>query len=200
METRRETRILAPEEITQLTKSLAEPVRTIIILGLLTGLRVGEILALKIQDVSLQDGFVNVCRNVYKGHIQESPKTKRSERRVPLAACVLNAIRKWIAIRPNGTDWLFPSQVGLPLSDRNLMKRRIIPVCQRLGIPRFGWHSLRHTFSTYNGNTGVPMPVLQSLLGHAHAETTMLYTHPLEDAQRNAVEKLARILFPTAFP
>ena len=40
------------------------------------------------------------------------------------------------------------------------------------------------------------MPVLQPLLGHAHAETTMRYTHPLESAQRDAVEQLATILFP----
>ena len=40
------------------------------------------------------------------------------------------------------------------------------------------------------------MRVLQSILGHASAETTMLYTHPLVEAQREAVEKLARVLFP----
>ncbi len=196
LEIRHETRVLPPEEITPLTKNLAEPARTIIILGLLTGLRVGEILGLKIQDINLGEAFVSVCRNVYKGHVQESPKTKRSERRVPLAASVLTALGQWMVIRPKGTEWLFPNRAGLPHHDRNLIRREIDPVCKRLGIPRFGWHSLRHTFSTYNGNTGVPMPVLQSLLGHAHAETTMMYTHPLEGAQREAVEKLASILFP----
>jgi integrase len=65
-----------------------------------------------------------------------------------------------------------------------------------LGIPRFGWHSLRHTFSTLNGNAGVAVPVLQSLLGHASPETTMIYTHPFEDVKRQAVEDLASLLFP----
>ena len=196
MEIRREARVLTPEEISRLTQNLAEPARTIFILGLLTGLRIGEILGLKIQDINLSDGLVSVHRNVYRGHIQETPKTKHSERRVPLAACVLTAIGQWMVIRPRGTEWLFPSEAGTPYHDRNLMRRGMKPVCKRLGIPPFGWHSLRHTFSTYNGNSGVPMPVLQSLLGHAHAETTMIYTHPLEGAQREAVEKLASILFP----
>jgi hypothetical protein len=40
------------------------------------------------------------------------------------------------------------------------------------------------------------MPVLQSLLGHAHADTTMIYTHPLREAERKAVEQLAQVLFP----
>jgi len=66
----------------------------------------------------------------------------------------------------------------------------------RLGIARFGSHSLRHTFSTYGGNSGVPLPVLQFLLGHASAETTMIYTHPLAEAQRRAVEQMTTILFP----
>jgi len=56
--------------------------------------------------------------------------------------------------------------------------------------------AIRRALSTYNGNTGVPMPVLQLLLGHARAETTMLYTDPLEGAQREAVEQWAGILFP----
>ena len=56
--------------------------------------------------------------------------------------------------------------------------------------------SLRHTFTTHGGNSGVPMPVMQSLLGHTSAEMTMLYTHPLDAAQRKAVERLSQVLFP----
>lgn len=196
MEVCREARVLTQEDIAQLSQNLKEPARTILILGLLTGLRIGEILGLKVRDIDLQGGFLSVRRNVYRGHIQETPKTKRSERRVPLAACLLAAIGQWMVIRPKGTEWFFPSEAGTPYHDRNLMRREIKPVCKRLGIVPFGWHSIRHTFSTYNGNTGVPMPVLQSLLGHAHAGTTMIYTHPFESAQREAVEHLASILFP----
>jgi integrase len=76
------------------------------------------------------------------------------------------------------------------------MRRHLWPACAQLDMPRFGWHSLRHTFSTYNGNAGVAVPVLQSLLGHASPETTMIYTHPLEDVKRQAVADLARLLFP----
>jgi integrase len=54
------------------------------------------------------------------------------------------------------------------------MRRKIWPVCNQLGVPRFGWHCL-YTFSTDNGNSGVAMPTLQSLLGHTHPETTMIY-------------------------
>jgi integrase len=109
---------------------------------------------------------------------------------------LVSAIRCWLAIRSQGLDWLFPSGAGTPYHDRNLLRRKVWPVCDRLGIARFGWHTLRHTFSTFGGNSGVPLPVMQSLLGHTSAETTMLYMHPLAEPQREAVEKLARILFP----
>jgi integrase len=89
------------------------------------------------------------------------------------------------------------SHMGTKSGKAVLAKRRHLwPACVRLGIRRFGWHSLRHTFSTYNGNAGVAVPVLQSLRGHASAETTMVCTHALEDVKRKAVETLAGILFP----
>jgi integrase len=184
MQKRREARLLTLAEITALSQNLTEPARTIFVLAVLAGLRIGEILALRTDDLDLASGFVFVRRNVYRGHIQDSPKTRTSERRIPLAGIALAALGRWLASRPPTSDWLFPSAVGKPFYDRNLLRREVWPVCESHDIPKFGWHSLRHTFSTYNGNSGVPMPVLQPLLGHTSPETTMIYTHPLEDAQR----------------
>lgn len=195
MECRRPKRLLTPDEISKLAYALAEPVRTIFLMGALTGLRIGELLALEVEDVDFTRATVSVRRDVYRGHVG-TPKTPGSERQVPLASSLVPVLRNWLRIRPSGSAWLFPSAAGTPLRDRNLMRRHLWPVCKSLGISRFGWHSLRHTFSTYNGNAGVAVPVLQSLLGHTSAETTMVYTHPLEDVKRQAVEGLARLLFP----
>lgn len=189
--------VLTPEQLSGLSSTLVEPVRTILLLGALTGLRIGELLALEVNDVDFTRGMVSVRRDVYRGRIG-TPKTPGSERQIPLATPLIPLLNDWLAIRPSGSPWLFPSATGTPLLDRNLMRRHLWPACEKIGIPRFGWHSLRHTFNTYNGNAGVAMPVLQSLLGHSSPETTMVYTHPLEDAKRQAVEHLARILFPNA--
>jgi len=196
MEKRRQARVLSLKEIARLSQSLSEPVRAVFVLGLLTGLRIGEILALRVEDVDLSVGSVCVRRNVYRGRVQEAPKTPQSERQIPLASLALAAVQRWLGRRPEGSSWLFPSEAGTPYHDRNLLRRELWPVCDALGIPHFGWHSLRHSFTTYGGNNGVPMPVLQSVLGHVSAETTMIYAHPLEEAQRQAVEKLAGVLFP----
>src|SRR5438445_3059525 len=105
---------------------------------------------------------------------------------------------------PNGSEYLEyvaqnfrnPQKRGKPYYERNQLRRKLW--LTRPGDSRFGWHSLRHTFSTYGGNSGVPLPVLQYPLGHASMETTMLYTHPLLEAERNAVERIASILLPIA--
>lgn len=194
MERRRSRKLLTPEELQKLAQALAEPVRTIVLMGALTGLRIGELLGLQVGDVDLSRAVVSVRRDVYRGHVG-TPKTPGSERQIPLAAFLVLQIKHWLSIRPPGSDWLFPSARGTPLRDKNLMRRHLWPSCERLKIPRFGWHSLRHTFSTYNGNAGVAVPVLQALLGHASPETTMIYTHPFEDVKRQAVEDLARLLF-----
>lgn len=159
-------------------------------------MRIGELLALCVQDVDLFKAVVYVRRNVYCGH-EGTPKTKSGERRIPLAALLLPLLSDWLKVREGQSEWLFPSQAGTPLHDRNLLRRRVWPVCDRLKIPRFGWHSLRHTFATVAANNGVPLPVLKLLLGHTGSDVTMLYVHSLEREARQAVETVAGVLFPS---
>lgn len=92
---------------------------------------------------------------------------------------------------------VFPNSAGTIFDDRNLIRREVEPVCARLGIPRFSWHALRHTFSTIAENNRVPISVVQSLLGHTSASTTLLYTHGQDDAKQAALETVARVLFPS---
>ena len=198
MERRRLARVLTLQEIANLLHAFDAQLRAIILLGLLPGLRIGEILGLEVRDLDLRGKFFHVRRNVYRGHVQSAPKTPAGHRWVPLASPVLKALKTWLRILPEESDWLFPNEAGKPYYERNLLRRKLWPVCDRLGIARFGWHSLRHTFSTYSGNSGVPLPVLQFLLGHTSMETTMIYTHPLAEAQRVAVEQMASILLPNA--
>ncbi len=99
------------------------------------------------------------------------------------------------AQRP-ATGWLFAGESGNPLSDRNLIQRHVYPVAQRLRIPHFSWHSLRHTFSTLGGNEGsIPTLVMKQLLGHSRLSTTDRYMHELAGPKREAVEKIEKLIF-----
>jgi len=189
----RERRVLNPSEIEKLVPALADPVRTILLVALLADLRIGEVLALEVEDADLVNGRLHVRRDVYCGHLG-STKTPKSERRVPLGPLLMSAIRRWVGKRPGPSNWLFPSEAGTPFHDANLLHRNLWPVCDTLGIRRFTWHVLRRTFLTTGGNTGQPLPVMASLAGHSSIETTMRYILPNEAVQRKTVREIEKVL------
>ncbi len=195
MERVRKARILTVDNITRLSQALAEPVRTMFLLALGLGLRIGEVLPLRIEDVDLLSGMLYVRRDFYRGHIQ-TPKTPSSERRFALPQSLLSLLGGYLKRRESQSDLMFPSSAGTILDDRNLIRREVEPVCKELGIPRFSWHALRHTFATVADNNCVPLSVLQSLLGHTSPTMTMRYTHAQDDAKQAALEIVARVLFP----
>jgi integrase len=195
MEHVRKARVLTVAEIAKLLETLPEPVRTMFILAVGLGLRIGELLPLRLEDLDFAEGRLYVRRDYYRGHVQ-TPKTARSERRFKLPLLLVNVLRRYLENRKSQSDWLFPNSAGTIFDDRNLIRREVEPVCDRLRIPRFSWHSLRHTFSTIAENHRVPISVVQSLLGHTSPSTTMLYTHAEDDAKQEALETVARVLFP----
>jgi len=195
-EPRREVHILSAEGIQRLLGALPEPSRTIFALGIVTGLRIGELLGLKIDDVDLTGATLHVRRAFYRGEVG-SPKTRRGERSIPLASHVVGLLMHYLGGRTVQSEWLFSSKAGTPLNDRNLMRRQVEPVCKALGIPHFGWHSLRHTFRTMAANRGIQPELVRAILGHESLETTMIYMHRVDSAEREAVEKVGEVLCPS---
>ena len=196
MERVREARVLPVAEIAKLLEALTEPVRTMFILALGLGLRIGELLPLRLEDLDFNAGLLYVRRDYYRGH-EQTTKTPRSERRFKLPLLLVNVLRQYLENRKSQSGLLFPNSAGTIFDDRNLIRREVEPVCDRLGISRFSWHALRHTFSTIAENHGVPISAVQSLLGHTSASTTMLYTHGQDDTKQAALETVARVLFPS---
>lgn len=193
----RPPRLLSRDEIGKLFLLLPEPARTMFILGVGRGLRIGEMVGLEVGDLDFERGLLYVRRTVYRKNVG-SPKTKKGTRALRLTPFLAEALRNYLSTgRPAvESPWLFCSPTGHYVHERNTMGRQIEPLCQRLGIPRFGWHSLRHTFSTYaSEGSGASLPVLQGLLGHSDAETTMGYLHPLQESETKALERLEQEVF-----
>ena len=191
---RPEKTVLTPEQLSSLLQRLPEPSGSLVWLLLLTGLRIGELLALRWQDVDLQAGFLRVSRTLYEGRFDE-PKTHSSKRTVPLSAKgteILKAVRPGA---PKPGDLVFCSKKGTPLCRRNLRNRQLDPVCEELKIPRIGWHSLRHSNATLLDAVGTPLGTVQSLLGHSTAEITRgTYIHSLPNGAKEAVQKVEDLL------
>jgi integrase len=187
--------MLSPEQLRVLLEKLPEPSNSLAWLLVVTGLRIGEVLALRWQDVDLRAGVLRVRRTLYEGHFDE-PKTKSSARVVPLGAQgreILSRVESKSVADPQAL--VFQTKQGTPLCRRNLSHRQLQPVCEELKIKGFSWHSLRHANATLLDAVGTPLGTVQSLLGHSSSETTRgIYVHSLPAGAREAVEKVEALL------
>lgn len=184
---------LPPEQVRKLAAALDEPARSLALLLALTGLRVGELLALRWGNVDVKAQVLRVSETVYEGHF-DKPKTKRSARIVPFGT---QTAEIFVALRPHGVDpnaLVFASKEGTPLDRRNLLKRYVKPAAKKMGL-HVNWHLLRHSYATMLDGVGTPLGTIQSLLGHATPEITReYYLHAIPAEQRRAAESVERLV------
>lgn len=163
------------------------------ILAVTAGLRQGELLALRWEDVDLDAGVLRVRRTLSEarsGRIFEAPKSGKG-RSVRLSQTAIDALRKHrtrqLEERMRCPVWqehglVFPSRVGTPLGARRL-QRHFKTVLERAGLPQATrFHDLRHTCATLLLRQGVHVKYVSELLGHADISLTLnVYSHVLPD-------------------
>ncbi|EYF06041.1 tyrosine-type recombinase/integrase [Chondromyces apiculatus] len=166
----------------------AEPEwRPMVLLALRSGLRQGELLALRWDDIDLESGLLKVRRAAARG-IVGTPKNHKS-REIPLSDEALATLRD-LPSRAH-RELVFPADSGRLLT-RNECKHPLRRACLRAELRRIGWHVLRHTFASHLVMRGVALKAVQELLGHATIEMTMRYAHLSPDIRRDAVRLLDR--------
>ena len=121
----------------------------------LTGLRIGEILALRWKYVDLCRHTLRVAETVYDGHF-DTPKSQRSARIVPLAEEACSTLGKLRSSSTRPDDLVFSMDTGQPLDRHNLLRRQLRPTCEKLGLLGITWHSLRHAHATLLDAAGAP--------------------------------------------
>jgi integrase len=169
---------LNPNEVGRLLASLPEPCRTLVLVAVLTGMRIGEILALRWKAVDLVRGLIQVRETISEGKFG-SPKTKSSRRDIPMSQPVREAFRAQFAScrQKDLEDLVFTTRNQTPLNPKNLLRRVLQPACKSLGLPLISWHSFRHTHATQLAEVGESLRTAQALLGHSDLETTLnVYT------------------------
>lgn len=192
----REKCVLMPPQIPKLLSVLREPYRTMALVGILTGLRVGEILGLRWSDVDFDSAELSVSQRYYRGEM-DSPKTRASQRTLPLPPeCVEALQRLQAASRPEQKDALvFRTSKGTPYSDTNILHRQLKPAGQKIGAPWLSWHTFRRTHATLLQLAGGSLKDAQAQLGHTRLSTTLeIYTIPIPAHQREAVAKLSQLV------
>ena len=194
--------VLTPVQLRLLLAKLPEPSRSLAFLLVLTGMRIGELIALRWRNVDLVTGLLRVEETVYDGHFDE-PKSKHSVRLIPLgplAKALLIERRK--RIFDDVSSLVFSSRKKTILDRRTLLSRQLKPAAKAAGLNNVTWHLLRHSNATLHDSLGTPLGTVQALLGHSSSEITrQVYLHSLAADRRAAAEKLeAYLIGPKSDP
>ena len=172
------------------------------LLSLYTGMRLGEICALKWSDIDWEQGTITVRRTVQriagKGFDNNgcrtllmigTPKSHHSCRVIPVPEFILALLQKRLQ-SSSGAEYVFGK--ALAAADPRTIQRRFSRLAKRLRLSGAHFHTLRHTFATRLLELGVDVKTVSALLGHSSARTTLdFYAHSLSEQQRAAVALLS---------
>jgi len=186
---KRESSILTPEELSLLLYNAPIRERTIIALGGLAGLRIGEVFFLRWKDVNLNDGTISI-NGSYGPYGFTEPKTETSKTTIPIIPELITILKEWRLGSPSAR-WVFPSEKGdMPISNIPWRKNHYYPLLEKVGLSKIRFHDLRHTFISILLAKGVNPRDVQSLARHASLIQTNKYSHEIKDRLQGVVKEL----------
>ena len=143
-----------------------------------TGIRGGELCALKVEDLNFDYRALRIRRSVWKGELQTT-KSKKGVRTFAISTQLCEHLKTYLLDqwRDNPEKLLFCTREATPYDNREIVDQVLHPILERLGIARAGLHAFRHGNATIMDGLNAPMRVRQDRLGHEKAETTLGYTH-----------------------
>ena len=174
-----------------------------IYISLSTGLRIGEICALKWSDINVADGTITVQRTIERIYVVEgekrhtqlvinTPKTVNSCREIPMSKELLAMVKPMKKV-VNGDFYVLTNEdkPTEPRTYRNYYNR----LMEKLDIPKLKYHGLRHSFATRCIEAGCDYKTVSVLLGHANISTTLnLYVHPNMEQKKRCINKMLKSL------
>ena len=173
-----------------------------ILICMFTGLRLGEICALKWEDISFQEQTVSVCRTMQRIQTKDDPERKTkiiitppksagSVRTIPIPR-ELNKIL--FTFRGKRKGYILTGREDAYMEPRT-MERHFAKVLREAGIEKVNFHALRHTFATWCVEMDFDVKSLSEILGHANVNITLnRYVHPTMELKRRNMEKLSVLL------
>jgi integrase len=203
---------LSPDEARRLLNAVrGERLEALYWTALLLGLRQGELLGLRWQDVDLEAQTLRVAGAIQRQKRPDGPsalvfvptKTQAGMRVLPLPPMLCTILQKHQARQDDERTidgWqehnlIFPSERGTPIEATNLVARSFKPALKRAGLPDMPFHGLRHSAATLLIALGVDLNTVSAILGHTSAGfTASVYGHALTEMQQQAVIGLGELL------
>lgn len=193
---------LRPLDLEDARKLIAGPddeLHALYVLAITTGMRLGEMQALRWQDIDLERGTVTIGASLRRldehRWVRDEPKTARSRRTLTLPGVALAALERHHATFSHSATLLFTRPDGRP-HDSATVLRRFKRTCRELGLREVTIHSLRHTAAALMlDGSGGDLRMVQSVLGHANISTTVdLYGGLAEQSRGRAAAVMDQLL------
>jgi len=199
---RERPRSFTGEEAKRIIEFASEPYRTMFAIAAMSGLRVGEIVALQSVDLDFARRVIHVERSAWYGRVQ-TVKTRASRAPVAMSEALARLLTEYLTTwRPNPDGFLFLNRNGRPYAANKVLEYGLWPVLDALQIRRgrrCGMHSFRRGHASLLYDVGAPPTVAQEQMRHADPRVTLgIYGRVIGDAQKNAVDKVGEILRPSA--
>jgi integrase len=168
----RRERIASPDEAQQLLAALPERDRPIWATALFAGLRRGELMALRWEDVDLAAGVIRIERSYDdKGRVEIEPKSRAGQRTIPIVGALRDVLVEHKARQSRDEGLVFGSSAETPFQPSNLW-RRAQRAWKRADLEPIGLHEARHTFASVLIAAGVNAKAITTYMGHASIQTT----------------------------
>jgi integrase len=201
---KKEMDFLSPEEIELLVDNTIEEHKCLMIVACYSGIRRGELLGLRWDDVDFNSIRIFIRRTLEPNKRQFlEPKTDNSKRAVTVPFFVMDKlkehqIRQLVDLPENKESLIFPNELGKPMEHRNLIRRIFEPALTRAGLRKVRFHDLRHSYAAALISAGENPKWIQKQLGHSSIMVTMdTYGHLLPDIENNASARLEKALKPS---
>jgi integrase len=198
---RTEKPCLTPQQVRAVTECAPERFRALFVLLYLTGLRIGEALALKWSDTDLEQSKLYVRRSLWRGN-EQTPKSRSAIRAKPLLGGLKRALveHRGLTLYQKPEDYVFANGAGHALNPDDLRKRVLYPAMEKAGIQRtvraFGFHLFRHSAGSLMHEATGDLKQTQSFLGHSGISVTSdVYVHLQPDSAIGSMEKLEKAFF-----
>jgi integrase len=217
---KKEMSILTLNEQQQFIKALeGDRLRALYLIAIGTGIREGELLALRWKNVNLESGTINIIETLLRIKdysadakkktklVVQEPKTKASNRTVPIPDSVLVEIKNHRKLQLQerlkageayaDNDLVFCNEVGQPI-EPSYLRVMYYRILEKAKIKHKNFHTLRHTFASRMLESNVQGKVVQELLGHGSISMTLdIYSHLLPETKKNSIQQIDHLLKQT---
>ncbi len=174
--------------------------KNVFLIQLFMGLRIGEVLALNIDDIDFESNIVRVNKTLTvneNGKIicGNKPKTEAGFRNISINSKIIKDLKLQIQfVKGNKLNLLFPNKNN-KFTDARKVNKKLVETLKELGITGISTHSLRHTFATRCAESGMQDVVLMEIMGHYNIDVTKnIYIDVQENFQQKEFKKIERYL------